>query len=104
MAKAKRKLASILSADVVGYSCLDVVGYLCLMAENEAATVEILTKYRQIFADYIARHDGHIVDSPGRRGHDVPAASSVGIAVEPRTTLRRRSVAGFVWSRNAPPF
>ncbi len=57
MAEAKRKLAAILSADVAGYSRL--------MGDDEAATVETLTKYRQIFADHIARHDGRFVDSPG---------------------------------------
>lgn len=57
MAEAKRKLAAILSADVAGYSRL--------MGDDEAATVETLTKYRQIFADHIARHDGRVVDSPG---------------------------------------
>jgi hypothetical protein len=36
----RRKLAAILSADVVGYSCL--------MAANEAATVETLKAYRDI--------------------------------------------------------
>ena len=56
-AKAKRKLATILSADVVGYSRL--------MGDDEAATVEIITKYRQVFADHIARHDSRIVESPG---------------------------------------
>ena len=99
MAKAKRKFAPILGADVVGYSCL--------MVDNEAATVEILTKYRQIFADHIVRHNGHVfvfarrqparsvrrkrlrlgAAGRGRLGHDVPAASSAGIAVEPRSTL-----------------
>jgi hypothetical protein len=36
----RRKLAAILSADVVGYSCL--------MAADEAATVETLKAYRDI--------------------------------------------------------
>ena len=57
MAEAKRRLAAILSADVAGYSRL--------MGDDEAATVETLTKYRQVFADHIARHDGRVVDSPG---------------------------------------
>ena len=38
----RRKLAAILSADVVGYSRL--------MAANEAATVETLKSYRDIIA------------------------------------------------------
>jgi adenylate cyclase len=57
MAEGKRKLAAILSADVAGYSRL--------MGDDEAATVETLTKYRQVFADHISRHDGRVVDSPG---------------------------------------
>ncbi|MDP6516639.1 MAG: adenylate/guanylate cyclase domain-containing protein [Alphaproteobacteria bacterium] len=57
MREAKRRLAAILSADVAGYSRL--------MGDDEAATVETLTKYRQVFADHIARHDGRVVDSPG---------------------------------------
>ena len=57
MAEAKRKLAAILSADVAGYARL--------MSDDEAATVETLGTYRQVFADYIARHDGRVVDSPG---------------------------------------
>lgn len=57
MAEAKRKLAAILSADVVGHSRL--------MGDDEAVTVETLTKYRAIFTDHISRHDGRLVDSPG---------------------------------------
>ncbi len=57
MAQAKRKLAAILSADVFGYSRL--------MGDDEAATVETLTKYRRVFRDHIARHDGRLVDAPG---------------------------------------
>lgn len=53
----KRKLVALLSADVVGYSRL--------MGDDEAATVEALTKCRRIFADHITRHDGRVVDSPG---------------------------------------
>ncbi len=53
----KRRLAAILSADVVGYSRL--------MQDDEAATVDTLTKYREVFADLVERHDGRVVDSPG---------------------------------------
>ena len=41
----QRKLTAILCADVVGYSRL--------MGENEAATLRLLTEYRQAFSDYI---------------------------------------------------
>ena len=57
MAEAKRKLAALMSADVVGYSKL--------MGDDDLATVETLTKYRAVFGDHIARHGGRVVDSPG---------------------------------------
>lgn len=53
----KRKLTAIFSADVVGYSRL--------MGENEAATVDTITAYREIMAELIKQHSGRIVDSPG---------------------------------------
>jgi adenylate cyclase len=53
----RRKLEAILSADVVGYSRL--------MQDDDVATVETLTKYRAIFSDFVSRHEGRIVDSPG---------------------------------------
>jgi len=53
----KRKLTTILSADVAGYSRL--------MGEDEAATVKTLTTYRRIMADLIKQHRGRVIDSPG---------------------------------------
>jgi TolB-like protein/class 3 adenylate cyclase len=53
----KRRLTAIFSADVVGYSRL--------MGEDEAATVETITNYREVIADLIEQHRGRIVDSPG---------------------------------------
>ena len=53
----RRKLAAILSADVVGYSRL--------MAADEAATVETLKAYRDIITRLVARHDGRVVTAPG---------------------------------------
>ena len=55
--KYKRRLTAIFSADVVGYSRL--------MGEDEAATVDTITNYREIMADLIEQHRGRIVDSPG---------------------------------------
>jgi adenylate cyclase len=52
-----RKLAAILSADVVGYSRL--------MQDDESATVETLESYKQAFFDLIKQHRGRVVDSPG---------------------------------------
>lgn len=53
----RRKLAAILSADVAGYSRL--------MQDDEAATVETLTKYRSVFSSLVSDHEGRIVDSAG---------------------------------------
>ncbi len=53
----ERKLAAILSADVVGYSRL--------MAEDEAATIHTLTDYREDIAMRVRRHRGRVVDTPG---------------------------------------
>jgi adenylate cyclase len=55
--RSRRKLAAILSADVVGHSRL--------MAADEAATVETLKAYRQIVARLVARHGGRVVNAPG---------------------------------------
>jgi len=55
--KYKRRLTAILSADVVGYSRL--------MGEDETATVDTITSYREIIAELIQQHRGRMVDSPG---------------------------------------
>jgi adenylate cyclase len=55
--EAKRKLAVILSADVVGYSRL--------MEDDAAATVDTLTKFREVFRGGIERHQGRVVDASG---------------------------------------
>jgi class 3 adenylate cyclase len=52
-----RKLAAILSADVVGYSRL--------MGEDEQATIATLSAYRNVFKDTIAAHQGRVVDTAG---------------------------------------
>jgi adenylate cyclase len=53
----KRKLAAILSADVVGYSRL--------MGEDETSTVRALETYKRVISDLIQQHRGRVVDSPG---------------------------------------
>jgi len=53
----RRKLTSILSADVAGYSRL--------MAEDETATVKTLETYREVMSTLIKQHRGRVVDSPG---------------------------------------
>jgi adenylate cyclase len=53
----QRKLRAIFSADVKGYSKL--------MGDDDEYTVNTLTKYRQIIAALIEKHEGRVVDSPG---------------------------------------
>ena len=53
----QRKLAAILSADVVGYSKL--------MADDERATVNTLKEYRVAIARVVERHRGRVVNAPG---------------------------------------
>ena len=53
----ERKLAAILSADVQGYSRL--------MGDDEEATIQTLTAYRESMAGLIRQHHGRVVDSPG---------------------------------------
>ena len=57
MAKAKRRLAAILSADVAGYSRL--------MGDDERATMDTLNAYRDVFRQHISNHDGRVVDTAG---------------------------------------
>jgi adenylate cyclase len=57
MAEAKRKLAAILAADVVGYSRL--------MGNDERATVASLNASREIFRTRVSEHDGRVVDTAG---------------------------------------
>jgi adenylate cyclase len=55
--RVKRKLTAILSADVEGYSRL--------MGEDEAATVQTITAYRDTMSQLIQQYRGRVVDSPG---------------------------------------
>ena len=53
----KRKLAAILSADVIGYSRL--------MRNDEEATVRDIAAHRVLISDIVKKHHGRVVDSPG---------------------------------------
>jgi adenylate cyclase len=53
----QRRLAAILSADVVGYSRL--------MGEDAVATVRTLSEYREVVSGIVAARGGRIVDMPG---------------------------------------
>src|SRR5262245_50194406 len=57
MTGSQRKLATILAADAAGYSRL--------MGDDERATVQTLTDYRQVFTEHISRHKGRVVDTAG---------------------------------------
>jgi class 3 adenylate cyclase len=54
---AERRLAAILSADVVGYTRL--------MADDEAATIRTLTEYREEIGVLVEQHRGRLVDFTG---------------------------------------
>jgi adenylate cyclase len=53
----KRKLTALLSADVKGYSRM--------MGEDEVATVQTITVYREVMTTLIQEYRGRVVDSPG---------------------------------------
>jgi len=53
----KRKLTTIFSADVVGYSRL--------MEDNEEATIQTLNAYRNSMSNLIQQHNGRVVDMTG---------------------------------------
>jgi class 3 adenylate cyclase/TolB-like protein len=79
MAPTERRLAAILSADVVGYSRL--------MAEDEEETVRTMTAYRDIVGMLVQQHRGRVVDSPGDNLlAEFPTATD---AVEAATEIQR---------------
>src|SRR6187200_3116596 len=55
--KVKRRLTTVLCADVHGYSRL--------MEADEAGTLETLRRYRTAIARLVERHDGRIVNTWG---------------------------------------
>ena len=55
--KSRRKLAAILSSDVVGYSRM--------MREDDGATIEAVLATRKLMARHISRYQGRVVDAPG---------------------------------------
>jgi adenylate cyclase len=84
-APTERKLAAILSADVVGYSRL--------MAEDEAGTIQRLTDYRSLLTNLVNDHRGRVVDSPGDNvlAEFPNALDAVQCAVEIQGVLRVRN-------------
>jgi adenylate cyclase len=81
----ERKLAAILSADVVGYSRL--------MADHEAGTIRTLTAYREAIGTLVEQHHGRVVDSPGDNllAEFPNALDAVQCAVEIQGVLRVRN-------------
>jgi len=86
MPEANRKLAAILSADVVGYSRL--------MGADEAGTVETLTAYRAAMGRLITRHKGRVVNAPGDAllAEFPSAVEAVQCAVEIQKSLEGRNI------------
>jgi adenylate cyclase len=84
--RSRRKLAAILSADVVGYSRL--------MAADEAATVGTLKSYRDIIARVVVSHDGRVVNAPGDAllAEFPSAVEAVQAAVEIQTVLEGHNI------------
>jgi adenylate cyclase len=81
----KRKLAAILSADVVGYSRL--------MGDDEESTIRTLTIYRSGMSDLIQKHRGRVVDAPGDNllAEFASAVDAVTCAVEIQRELAERN-------------
>ncbi len=85
MPESKRKLAAILSADMVGYSRL--------MGADEEATVSALNDCRAIFKTRIAEHHGRVVDTAGDSvlAEFPSVVEAVRTAVEVQDALARRN-------------
>ena len=81
----ERKLAGILSADVVGYRRL--------MAGDEDASVRTVSSYRVLIALLIRQSNGRVVDSPGDEllAEFPSAVDAVRCAVEIQRVLRARN-------------
>jgi adenylate cyclase len=83
----KRKLTAVFSADVAGYSRL--------MGEDEAATVETLTSYKETMGNLIRHYRGRVVDSTGDNllAEFASVVDAVQCAVEVQQVLRTRNEA-----------
>ena len=81
----ERKLATILSADVAGYSRL--------MAEDEEQTLRIFRGHREIFKSVVAMHRGRIFNTAGDAilAEFPSAVEAVRCATEIQTAVRTRN-------------
>ncbi len=88
--RVERRLAAILSADVKDYSRL--------MGDNDVATVETLTAYREVMAKLISQHRGRVVDSPGdnllAEFSSVVAAVECSVSIQEELTARNADLPG----------
>jgi class 3 adenylate cyclase/pimeloyl-ACP methyl ester carboxylesterase len=82
----ERRLASLLSADVHGYSRL--------MGRNEGATVRALTTCRDLITTRVEAHHGRVVDSPGDNllAEFGSVVKAVEAAVEIQVALGQRNI------------
>lgn len=80
-----RKLAALLTADVVGYSRL--------MAEDDRATLATLTEYREVMREHINSRRGRVVDAPGDAllAEFPSAVQAVEAALAIQATLAKRN-------------
>jgi class 3 adenylate cyclase len=81
----ERKLATILSADVAGYSRL--------MAEDEEQTLRVFRGHREVFESLVAMHRGRIFNTAGDAilAEFPSAVEAVRCATEIQTALRTRN-------------
>jgi class 3 adenylate cyclase len=81
----ERKLATILSADVAGYSRL--------MAEDEEQTLRVFRGHREVFESVVAMHRGRIFNTAGDAilAEFPSAVEAVRCATEIQTALRTRN-------------
>jgi len=84
-ANRERKLAALLSADVVGYSRL--------MSADEAATLDTLAAYRRVIDALIQQHRGRVVNTAGDSvlAEFASAVDAVQCAVEIQCSLTTRN-------------
>ncbi len=83
--EAKRKLATILSGDVKGYSRL--------LAKDEDGTVRTLNAHKGVMANVIQQHGGKVIDAPGDNvlAEFPNVADAVKCAVEIQKELKNRN-------------
>src|SRR6202051_4932201 len=81
----ERKLVTILSADVAGYSAL--------MAEDEEQTLRIFREHSRIFESLVALHRGRIFNTAGDAilAEFTSAVEAVRCATEIQAALRTRN-------------